>query len=150
MASELFLDTAFAIALASPTDQLHARALAVGQQIETARSRLVTTQAVVLEIGNALAKLRYRSAAVRLLQSLRNDPNVLVETVTDTLVSRAFQLYESRGDKEWGMTDCISFLVMQDRSITAALTSDEHFEQAGFLALLRPPRGKSFPPPSAS
>ncbi|MFM5956954.1 MAG: PIN domain-containing protein, partial [Dolichospermum sp.] len=42
-----------------------------------------------------------------------------------------------REDKEWGLVDCISFIVMQDRGITDALTADTHFQQAGFRALLR-------------
>ena len=49
-------------------------------------------------------------------------------------------LYEARMDKEWGLVDCLSFHVMWDRGLTKALTSDEHFEQAGFVALLRQSR----------
>jgi predicted nucleic acid-binding protein len=139
MATEVFLDSAYAIALASPTDYLHSRALALAQQIQATNIRLVTTQAVVLEIGNALAKFRSRSASIVLLDLLRTDPNVSIAPVPDDLVSRAFHLYQARMDKEWGLTDCLSFVVMQDRSISDALTSDAHFEQAGFRALLRVP-----------
>jgi hypothetical protein len=53
------------------------------------------------------------------------------------LFVRAFRLYSDRADKEWGLTDCVSFVVMTDRGIREALTADEHFEQAGFLPLLR-------------
>jgi uncharacterized protein len=42
----------------------------------------------------------------------------------------------SRRDKEWSLTDCISFVVMKERGLTEALTADHHFEQAGFKALL--------------
>ena len=85
----------------------------------------------------ALAKQRYRYAAIELLTSLEADPNVEIISLTEDLYQRAFHIYEQRTDKEWGITDCISFIVMQERGITAALTTDEHFEQAGFLALLR-------------
>jgi uncharacterized protein len=60
-----------------------------------------------------------------------------VVPLSETLYSEAFALYESRLDKNWGLTDCISFVVMTERGITEALTSDEHFEQAGFATLLR-------------
>ncbi len=91
---------------------------------------------MVLEIGNALAKQRYRAAAVRLLEALENGPVVEIIPLSEGLYSRAMQLYRERPDKEWGLTDCVSFVVMQERSITEALTADDHFRQAGFRPLL--------------
>lgn len=137
MHAEVFLDTAYAIALSSPNDQFHARAIALAEQLEALGIRLVTTRAVLLEIGNALSKQRYRQAAVQLLDSLEADPKVDIVPVSEQLYVRALQLYRARPDKEWGLTDCVSFLVMQDRGLTEALTTDEHFQQAGFRALLR-------------
>ena len=90
-----------------------------------------------MEIGNALAKLRYRKAAAELLESLESDPTVEIIPISEELYKRAFELYRERQDKEWGITDCISFIVMQERGLQAALTTDEHFEQAGFDAILR-------------
>ena len=58
--------------------------------------------------------------------------------VTNDLYLRAVRHYQQRPDKEWGLTDCISFLVMSDRGLTAALTADRHFAQAGFVCLLNP------------
>lgn len=71
MVTELFLDTSYAIALSSPPDQYHTRAVALARQIEALQRRFLTTRAVILEIGNALAKLRYRSAAGSLLEALQ-------------------------------------------------------------------------------
>ncbi|MHC5718085.1 MAG: type II toxin-antitoxin system VapC family toxin, partial [Nostoc sp.] len=76
--TEVFLDTSFAIALSSVTDQNHVLAVKLANQIETNRTRLVTTQAILLEIGNALSKQRYRGAAIQLLESLETDPSVEV------------------------------------------------------------------------
>jgi predicted nucleic acid-binding protein len=135
--TEVFLDTSFAIALSSVTDRHHPRAVKLANQIETQKTRLVTTQAILLEIGNALSKQRYRAAAIQLLESLHTDPSVEVVSLTDGLYRLAFSLFKQRKDKEWGLVDCISFIVMQDRGITDALTADAHFQQAGFRALLR-------------
>jgi predicted nucleic acid-binding protein len=137
MEAEVFLDTGYAIALSSPNDQFHARAVDLAVQLEALETRLVTTRAVLLEIGNALSKQRYRQAAVQLLDSLETDPKVDIVPVSEPLYARALQLYRERPDKEWGLTDCVSFLVMRDRSLSEALTTDEHFQQAGFRALLR-------------
>jgi predicted nucleic acid-binding protein len=134
--NEVFLDTSFAIALSSVTDQNHARAVELANQIESNSIRLVTTQAILLEIGNALSKQKYRAAAIQLLESLEADPSVEVVLLTNSLYL-AFDLFKKREDKEWGLVDCISFIVMQDRGITDALTTDIHFQQAGFRALLR-------------
>ena len=135
--SEVFLDAAFAIALSAPNDQYHQQAIVLADQLEAAQTQLVTTRAMVLEIGNALAKLRYRQAAVDLLNVLEKDPHVEIVPLSEQLYERAVQLYQARPDKEWGITDCISFVVMQDRGLIEALTTDEHFQQAGFQALLR-------------
>ncbi len=137
MSTDVFLDTAYAIALSSAKDQFHVRAIALAEQMEAARTPLVTTRAVLLEIGNALSKLRYRQAAVKLLDSLEADPTVEIVPLSEGLYARAAKLYRERTDKEWGLTDCISIIVMQDRGLTDALTTDGHFQQAGFRALLR-------------
>jgi predicted nucleic acid-binding protein len=135
--TEVFLDTSFAIALSSITDQNHARAVKLANQIETDKTRLVTTRAILLEIGNALSKQKYRVAAIQLLESLETDPGVEVVLLTNSLYRLAFSLFKKREDKEWGLVDCISFIVMQERGISDALTADSHFQQAGFRALLR-------------
>ena len=137
MQAEVFLDRAYAIALSAPSDQLYARDVELEEQLEALGTRLVTTRAVLLEIGNALSKPRYRQAAVQLLAALEADPKVDIVPLSESLYARARQLYHERPDKEWGLTDCVSFLVMQDRGLTEALTTDEHFQQAGFRALLR-------------
>ncbi len=134
--NKFFLDTAYAIALSAVTDQYHQKAEILSRQIETEAIPLITTRAVILEIGNALAKLRYRAAAIELLDSLEEDLNVEIIPLSEELYSQAIELYRQRPDKEWGITDCISFVVMQDYGVTDALTTDEHFNQAGFKALL--------------
>jgi hypothetical protein len=135
--SAVFLDTAYAIALAVRSDAHHEQAVALAKELIGANTRLITTRAVVLEIGNSLARLRYRKAALQLLRSLEGDPRVEIVPVSEDLYQRAFQLFRSRPDKEWGITDCLSFVVMQEQSLTSALTADAHFQQAGFEALLR-------------
>lgn len=135
--NEVFLDTSFAIALSSITDQNHERAVRLANQIETNKTRLVTTQAILLEIGNSLSKQKYRAAAIQLLESIEADLNVEVVLLTNSLYRLAFSLFKQRDDKEWGLVDCISFIVMQDRGIADALTTDTHFQQAGFRALLK-------------
>ena len=137
MKAEVFLDTAYAIALSATTDLSHERAIRLADQLEIAEIRLVTTRAVILEIGNALSKQRYRHAAIQLLNSLETDSHVEIVPLSEQIFRKAFQLYRERSDKEWGLTDCVSFVVMHDRGITEALTTDEHFQQAGFQALLK-------------
>ncbi|HEX8682299.1 MAG TPA: PIN domain-containing protein [Ardenticatenaceae bacterium] len=137
MAAEVFLDTAYAVALSVEADDLHIQALNLADQLEADGTRLVTTRAVLLEIGNALSKRYYRGVAASLLLLLEADPNVEILPLSEELYARALQLYNTRSDKEWGLVDCVSFIVMLDRGIQDALTSDKHFLQAGFRALLR-------------
>jgi hypothetical protein len=136
MKTNVFLDTSYAIALSSSRDQFHKQALRLAEEIETARIQLLTTRAVLLEIGNALAKPRYRHAAIALLDALEVDPTVEIISLTEELYARALSLYRQRLDKAWGLVDCISFVVMRDYGVHEALTTDAHFQQAGFRALL--------------
>jgi uncharacterized protein len=137
--SEIFLDTAYAIALSASADEHHERAVLLAKRIKKERAKLVTTRGVLLEIGNALARLRYRHAAIGLLQSLESDPAVEIVPLSEGLYGRGLHLFSERSDKEWSLIDCLSFVIMQDRGIQAALTTDEHFQQAGFRALMREP-----------
>jgi predicted nucleic acid-binding protein len=134
--SELFLDASYAIALGSPRDQHHSAAVALAGRIESENSRLVTTRAVLLEIGNALAKRQHRSAAVVLLNAIEHDRAVEIVPLSEELFRQGWELYSQHRDKEWGLTDCLSFSLMRSRGITEALTADDHFRQAGFLVLL--------------
>ena len=71
------------------------------------------------------------------LDELRADPDALIVPGDDSLWERGRILFAQRPDKQWSLTDCISFVVMQDRGITEALTADHHYEQAGFVGLLK-------------
>lgn len=134
--NELFLDTSFAISLSIASDQHHLRALTLSQQLQAAERPLVTTMTVPLEIVNILAGPRFRHGAVTLIREILEDPDTDVIRLDDDLIDGAFEMFEQHHDKDWGLVDCISFVVMQERGITDALTADRHFQQAGFRALL--------------
>ncbi len=125
MKVDLFLDASYAIALSSSGDAPHNQARALARSFDTAVTRIVTTQAVLLEIANALSRQRYRSAAVAVLESLAADSRVEVVPLSQSLYDRALRLFRDRPDKDWGLTDCISFVVMGDRGLTDALMNEE-------------------------
>jgi hypothetical protein len=137
MTNEVFLDTGFTIALSVESDEHHERAEKLAEQLEAEQTRLVTTRAILLETGNALSKERYRKSAIELLDALEEDPLVEIVPLSEELFAEALKLFRNRPDKEWGLVDCVSFIVMQERGLTEALTPDKHYEQAGFRALLR-------------
>lgn len=132
MAIKIFLDTSFIIAFVNERDQYHQPALSIAQQYES--QSLVLTDAVLLEVLNALSR-RYKSEAIQIVEYLFESENVEVVRLTPELFDRAFDLYKNRRDKTWGLVDCISFIVMQDRKINIAFTFDQHFAQAGFQIL---------------
>ena len=131
-----FVDTGFAIALSVRRDRFHARAALLASEIERTKTLLVTTHAVILEIGAALSKLDTRADGATLMRSLLADPTVRVVPHDALLLNKALSLFEQRPDKERSLCDCTSFVVMQDLGITHALSTDRHFDQAGFTALL--------------
>lgn len=135
-ASRVFLDTAFVYALVNTRDAWHDRALEWQSRLAREACPLLTTQFVLMEIGDGLASLRFRKQASGIVRTLSSSPLVEVVPATEELVEHAIQLYLTRSDKNWGMTDCSSFIVMRQRGIADALTMDVHFQQAGFRPLL--------------
>jgi predicted nucleic acid-binding protein len=129
-----FADTFYYIALLSRSDRRHNQALALTDGYE---GRMVTTTAVLTELGDGFADTDGRDLFVNLVADLTNDPDVEVVAVDFPRFQQGMELFADRPDKDWSLTDCISFVVMQERGITEALTGDHHFEQAGFTALLK-------------
>ena len=116
---------------------MHDRATAMADAYDEAT--VTTTQMVLTEVLNHVSRmgLRTKLAATRLLEDLGSNPNVEIVPQTDTQFSTAVERYASRSDQRWSLTDCASFLLMEERGITEALAYDRDFEQAGFIALLR-------------
>ena len=128
------IDTFYVQAVLNTDDAYHARALALAPRVEAA-TETVVTEAVLTEIGDALSD-KDRWAAVAFIQACYATPNMTVVPVSTELLARALAQYQSRLDKTWGLTDCISFVVMEERELTLAATGDRHFRQAGFTPLL--------------
>ena len=129
MADRIFVDTSFVLALINERDQYHEQAEALSFKFE--HSFLVTTVAILLEIGNALAK-DFREEANAILKLLRQSPRVEVVEIDDRLLAKALEIYEKYHDKTWGLVDCISFIAMGERGVTDVLTFDRDFIEAGF------------------
>ena len=136
MDKALFVDTGFLIALAAPRDRLHAKATALAAEVQRYAVQLITTRAILLELGAALSDLPYRVTANRVLSALETDPAIDIQPI-EPLYSSALEMFIKHVDKEWSLTDCLSFVAMRNRNIQSALSADKHFEQAGFAALLR-------------
>ena len=79
-----------------------------------------------------------RSLIVAFIESLKASPYVEIIHIDTMLNEQAWQLLVERQDKNWSLVDCSSFIVMQQRGMSEALTTDHHFEQAGFVRLLKP------------
>ncbi|MCX5728620.1 MAG: PIN domain-containing protein [Nitrospirae bacterium] len=133
----LFADTVYWIALTNSFDQYHAKAVEVSSAL--GNCRLFTTEAVLTEFLNALANKGplVRSAAVEMVEAIMNNSQVTVIPQTLRTFSRSLAFYKARPDKGYSLTDCGSMLLMRERRLSEALTTDRHFEQEGFIALLR-------------
>lgn len=131
--SAVFADTFYFLALANPRDKAHAKCLAFSQ---TSDRPVVTTTWLLMEVGDALSRGADRGVFLLLLEDLAQDPETTVLTASQELFDTAVALFAARPDKEWSLTDCTSFVVMQEQGLTEALTSDHHFRQAGFSAQL--------------
>ena len=130
----VFADSFFFFALLNDNDATHEAA----ERFSSNTGRpFVTTAWVLTEVADGCAAVDKRGLFLQLLDTLRASPDARITGPSEELFSRGLELYRQRPDKEWSLTDCISFLVMQDRGLTEALTGDRHFEQAGFTAVLK-------------
>lgn len=134
MSSRIFVDTLFVVAQVNQRDQYHEKASQLADQFEG--YPLLVTDAVLLEIGNALAH-NFKKEAVAIIEHFLTSEEVKIVNLTPELFARAFAEYRKYQDKEWGLIDCVSFIVMRQEGVRQALTFDHHFEQAGFQVLMR-------------
>ena len=133
----LFADSGYYIALLNPRDQWHEKAKTVTAQLGNVR--VVTSQMVFVEFLNFMGGRgqQLRESAWSALRDFAENPDVEIVPQSSAPFDSAVDLYNSRPDQRWSLTDCASFLLMDSQNIQEALAYDRDFEQAGFVALLR-------------
>lgn len=139
MSRLVFWDAAAFIALGNKRDAQHQQAIALSRKLAQEQARLLTTSAVLTEVANSFSKVGWRPIARKLIESTIQTADMGVAEIVhvdEILWQRGWKLFQERADKGWGLTDCISFVVMGDFDILEVFTADHHFEQAGFIRLL--------------
>lgn len=135
--NEVYADSGYWIAMLNRHDQWNSAAVRATQQ--TRGRRIVISEMVIVEFLNGVARYgaQSRIQAVITTRRLYNNPNIEVVKQSSTQLAVAVEHYSQRLDQRWSVTDCASFLIMEERGITDALAHDRDFVQAGFRALLR-------------
>lgn len=132
----VFADTGYWIALLNSRDELHHKASSVSHDFGL--DQIVTSEMVLTEFLNSFSDYgsHLRQAAAKAVDTLRSS-KVVILPQTSQLFANALRRYQAMADKDWSLTDCASFLIMEEQQLTIALTHDRHFAQAGFQAILR-------------
>lgn len=130
----VFADTSYYLALVNRTDPRHERAFELAEGL---LGRVFVTEYVLVELGSALSSGSDRLVYLDLLEDLQSDESITINPASESLFRHGVALFAERPDKKWSLVDCISFIVMKQRRLQEALTTDHHFVQAGFDALLR-------------
>lgn len=130
-------DAGYWIAILNPADSLHSKAVSLSNTLNP--FQIVTSEMIFTEVLNSFSKCEsvFRQAVVQFVKRSFDNPRIEIVPQTSGLFHQSLELYEQRADKAWSHTDCASFCIMQQKNISEALTHDRHFEQAGFIALLR-------------
>ena len=129
-----FADTFFFIALVFENDEAHADAQALAANLS---GQIYTSMWVLTEVADAMAVPGRREGFLPLLRFLRANALVTIVPFDHALFDRSITLYDQRADKAWSLTDCVSFIIMEEHGLIDALTGDHHFEQAGFKAMMK-------------
>lgn len=129
-----FADTSLFVAFLNRADSHHKQAVDV---MAHSSGPIFTTAWVIVELGNFLSGSLSRHLFAGLVRDLRQDPRFTILPPDKISLDAGIQIYNRRKDKTWSLTDCISFVVMREKHLSEALTADHHFEQAGFVAILK-------------
>jgi len=130
----VFLDTYGLIAWINTRDAAHQQ---VKSYLQSYSGRIVTTEWVLLEFADAFSQASTKPLAIEAIKRIRRLPMFVVVGFESSITKAGYSLYESRLDKDWSLTDCLSFAVMTQQKLSEALTGDHHFEQAGFQAIFK-------------
>jgi predicted nucleic acid-binding protein len=132
----VFLDTSYIVALVHVKDPHHERAKSLDAELLREKALSILHWGVLLEIADGFARTDRRAKGYALLERLETEDRYHISPISEDLLDEALALYRARTDKDWGLTDCISFVLMKHEGVAEALTADIHFRQAGFKALL--------------
>jgi len=130
----VFMDTYGLIAWVNTRDAAHQP---VKSYLDAYSGRIVTTEWVLREFADAFSLSRTKPFAIEAIKRIHRLTMFVVVSFESAIYQAGFDLYEGRSDKDWSLTDCISFAVMSERGLSDALTADHHFEQAGFRAVFK-------------
>jgi predicted nucleic acid-binding protein len=126
----VFLDTSALVAVANRRERRHIEAEKAWKRLLKEGRQFVTTNIVLIELGDGLSRLNQRSIALKIRDLLLRTSQIV--HLTPVIETEAWKLFSERSDKEWGLTDCISMTVMNQMNIEEVFTLDHHFQQAGF------------------
>ena len=135
--NRVFVDTAAWLALLNTDDVWHSRATSLRSSLIQTNHIFVTTDFVLIEVADALCAPKHRKSTANFIKQVHHLKSTEVISLSRDLLQLGLKLYSERLDKDWGLTDCTSFVTMRQQSISLAFTSDKHFEQAGFDRLLK-------------
>ncbi|MBN1937042.1 MAG: type II toxin-antitoxin system VapC family toxin [Anaerolineae bacterium] len=144
--NDLFVDTAGWGHLVDASQKYHSLAAAIYRRDRQQGRKLYTTNYILTElVALLISPLRIpRITTIEFIESLKTSPFIQIIHVDAVLDERAWQLFKQRDDKNWSLVDCASFVLMRDMGITQVLTTDHHFEQAGFVCLLKTQLSRDF------
>ena len=136
---EIFVDTSGWGNLVDKSQPYHQLMVQLYREAKQQKRRLITSNYVITEVVALLTSpLRIpRPKIISFVNSLKQSPYVEIIHIDQEKDDEAWILLASREDKEWSLVDCSSFIIMKERGILEALTNDIHFEQAGFIRLLK-------------
>lgn len=132
----IFVDTSALIAINHSRDQFHHQAITIFRRLLSEGYHFVTTQAIILELGNAFSAVSATPIALQLIDQAYNSPHWTVIPIDEPLFAKGLARFRQMDDKNWSLIDCISMVVAAEMGITEIFTNDHHFEQAGFVRLL--------------
>ncbi len=131
---KVFLDTCGILALVNSDDNLHIKAVEVNNSLLLEKTRFYVTDYVLTEVANALSKRKL--LGIKTINCLLSSEDTQFVRIDKKTFDESIEIYRKYSDKQWGLTDISSFIIMKRFNIWDSLTHDKHFQQFGFNILL--------------
>lgn len=137
MAHEVFIDTSGFYALVVVNDPEHESAHRTLERVQREKRRLITTDYVLDETATLLKTRGEMKLVQPLFERVFRSAACRIEWMDAARFDGVREFFLKYADQAWSFTDCACFCTMKELKLVDALTTDRHFEQAGFRALLR-------------
>lgn len=136
MNKTVFVDTSGFYALLVRSDSKHQKAADILRQASKDKRHFVTSDYILDETATLFQSRGLAHLVPHVFDSVFTSKACLVAWMDQERFLKTREFFVKHADQLWSFTDCASFIIMKEMKLSLALTTDRHFQKAGFTPVL--------------